>query len=325
MLTQVPQNTFVSLSVRLLLSYNIGLLNNCVCVFTWLYPYPSAASVKRPPFPPVPSSCPCLTGHSVCSVAQSSAVCRAQSIKEKSRTSEVNLLIKHGVTLYMHLCSISTMAFSISSIFFSSCSALACFFSASRSESWGSSCVSLCALEGVSNSYVVHVPALCGTSAGWASWLGLTGAATLPACPASRACPSQAASWPPPSLASGPPGAPTRAPAPGAQRNQMWVNPLLLYVSRPAWKVKIKKQQYCVLLLCALANWKCLITYSASTTSPHQETKQELTESVRPQSTYIVYIIAILLVLLGRVRWMIFFSIDQIMFRKTDECYSAKS
>lgn len=146
---------------------------------------------------------------------------------------EGSLLITHWFTLYTHLRSISTMAFSISSIFFSSCSALACFFSASLSESWGLSCVNLCLLESVSNSYVMCIPELCGTSGGWESWLGLTGAATLPACPASRACLSQAASWLPPSLASGPPGAPTHAPAPDAQRNQMWVNPALLYVFSP--------------------------------------------------------------------------------------------
>lgn len=47
----------------------------CVRGFTWVYPDLSAVSAKHPPFPPVPSSCPCLTGRSVCSLAQSSVVC----------------------------------------------------------------------------------------------------------------------------------------------------------------------------------------------------------------------------------------------------------
>lgn len=54
-----------------------------LCVLTLVYPGQSVVSAKHPPFLPAPSSCLCLTGHFVCTLAPSSVVCDAQAIKKE--------------------------------------------------------------------------------------------------------------------------------------------------------------------------------------------------------------------------------------------------
>ena len=93
------------------------------------------------------------------------------------------------------------------------------------------------------------LPELCETSAGWETWLGRAGAAGLPVCPVSRACPSPAASWPPRSPASDPPGAPAHAPAPDVMqckhaKRQTQSN---LYKKHSSCKVSVQKRPNCFL------------------------------------------------------------------------------
>lgn len=148
----------------------------------------------------------------------------------------------HKRHTFEYLCSISSMAFSMSFILCSSFTASSCFFSACLSDSLRAAqiCKILCCH--VQRRFTpLRLPELCGTSADWAFWLAPAGAVRPPACPVSRGSPSPAASWPPPSPASSPPGAPAHAAAPN--RRLVWVFCLLWDITQKRIPVLKKKKK----------------------------------------------------------------------------------